>query len=293
MRRLAGSGVAATTVLLLAACSHTTNTPSGVATNPADLPGGGALHSASANPSGTSGPQTSGVRTVLAPLGLNLRSAASTTAQVLGTVAQGTVLTVLGYSDTGTGWYHVQGVSTAGWITANPQFSSPHRFAAYQSSQHGFGALYLENWTFAEDSVATVFRPQSSGGQAIVVQMGANLDALGPAGRAGYTLVTTNSAEVFGVTGVLRTYDRTGAVASPGPDSPPPLMRLAEIRLVIDGSRAMRLDFGYDNASDLPEFTDFYDSVSFPPPATPGPSGSPGASPSASPVPPGASPTPL
>jgi hypothetical protein len=256
-----------------------------VATNPADLPGGGALHSASPNGSATSAGQTNGVRTVLAPLGLNMRSAASSTSQVLGTVAQGTVLTVIGYSDTGTGWYRVQGGTTTGWIIANPQYSSPHHFAPYQSVQRGYNALYLENWTFAEDPAAVVFRPQSSGGQAIVVQTGANLDALGPAGRGGYTLVTTNSAEVFGVTGVLRTYDRTGTVASPGPDSPPPLMHLAEIRLSVDSARALRLDFGYDNASDLQQFTDFYNSMSFPPPATP--SGSPGASPA-----PAATPTP-
>lgn len=296
MRRLCGAALLLATAAVVAACgAGGGGAPSGVATNPANLPGGGAFHNSSANPSGTSGPQTSGVRTVLAPLGLNLRSSASASGQVLGTVAQGTLLTVVGYDAAGGGWYHVQGTSTTGWITANPQYSSPHRFSSYQSSQRGFGALYLDDWTFAEDPAAVVFRPQQSGGQAIIVQMGASLDALGPPGRDGYTLVTTNSAEVFGVTGVLRTYDRTGSVASPGADSPPPLMHLAEIRLTIDSQRAMRIDFAYDNASDLQQFTDFYDSVSFPPPATPGPSGSPGASPSptmSSPVP-GASQTPL
>jgi hypothetical protein len=254
--------------------------PTGVATNPANLPNGGALHNTSPTPGGTATPQTSGVRTVLAPLGLNLRASAATSAQVLGTVAQGTLLTVIGYDASGAGWYRVKGDTTSGWITANPQYSSPNRFTGYQSAPHGFNALYLESWTFAENPNSVVFRPQSSGGQAIVVRTGANLAAIGAAGRDGYTLVTTDSAEVFGVTGVLRTYNRTGTLASPGPDSPPPLAHLAEIRLTIDSGRAMQIDFAYDDAATLPQFTDFYNSISFPPPATPGASGSPGASPS-------------
>ncbi len=279
---------------LLAACgSGAGGTPSGVATNPANLPEGGALHSASANPNSTASAQTSGVRTVLAPLGLNLRASDSSTSQVLGTVAQGTVLTVIGHSDNNGGWYRVKGDTTAGWITSNPQFSSPHRFTAYDSSGRGFTALYLENWSFVENPNSVVFRPQTSGGQAIVVQTGPNLDALGAAGRDGYSAVSVNSVEVFGVTGVLKMYDRSGTVASPGPDSPPPLSHLAEIRLTIDASRAMRLDFAYDQGADLQEFTDFYNSLAFPPPSTasPSPSTSPGASPT--PLPPGASPTPL
>jgi Bacterial SH3 domain len=229
------------------------------------------------------------VRTVLAPLGLNLRAADSSTAQVLGTVAQGTLLTVVGHSDSSGGWYRVKGDTTTGWITANPQYTSPHQFTLYQSASHGFTALYLQGWTFTEGDTAVVFRPQS-GGQAIVVQTGANLDQLGAAGRDGYTLASTDTVEVFGVTANLRVYSRTGTISSPGgPEAPPPLSHLAEIRFTIDSSRAMRLDFGYDNSGDLPQFTDFYNSISFPPPASPGAS----PSPSASPLPPGASPTPL
>jgi hypothetical protein len=271
--------IAVASLVVLSACGRG-GAPTGVATNPANMPGGGALHGTSPTPGGTAGPQTTGVRTVLAPLGLNMRASASSSAQILGTLAQGTLLTVVGYSAEGGGWYRVQGTSTSGWITANPQFSSPNRFEVYQSSTRGFTALYLESWTFAENPNSVVFRPQSTGGQAIVVQTGPSLQALGPPGRDGYTVSTVNSAEVFGVTGVLRMYDRTGSVASPGPDSPPPLSHLAEVRLTIDSSRAMVLFFAYDSAADLQQFTDFYNSVSFPPPATPGPSGSPGASPS-------------
>jgi hypothetical protein len=277
-------------LLFLAACGSGGSARNGLATNPPNLANGGALSSGTPNPSATGAAQTSGIRTVLAPLGLNLRSADSSTSQILGTVAQGTLLTVIGHSDSGGGggWYRVKGDTTSGWITANPQFSSPHNFTLYQSSQRGFNALYLEGWTFTESDTAVVFRP-TTGGQAIVVRTGTNLDALGPAGRDGYTLASTETVEVFGVTANLRIYSRTGSIASPGPDSPPPLAHLAEIRFAIDSSRAMRLDFGYDDTGQLTQFRDFYNSVSFPPPSTPG--GSPSASPSA--LPPGASPTPL
>jgi hypothetical protein len=271
---------------LLAACGSTPDTGNApVATNPADLPDGGALHSATPGGSQSPGVQGSGVRTVLAPLGLNLRSAGASTAQLIATVAQGTVFTVVGYSADNGGWYHVKSDTQTGWITANPLFSSPHRFNLYQSPERGFSALYLESWTFTENPGSVVFRPESEGGQAIVVTTAAKLDDLGAPGRDGYTLASTDSAEVYGVTGVLRIYARTGTVASPGPDSPPPLAHLAEIRLAIDSSRAMRLDFGYDDSGQLDEFTDFYSSIAFPAPATPSASGSPGASPAATATP--------
>jgi hypothetical protein len=287
MRRITGL-VALLGSLLLAACGSGAagNDRNAIATNPAHLPNGGALSSASASGNGA---QTTGSRTVLAPLGLNLRSADDPKSQLLGTVEQGTVLSVIGHSDNNGGWYRVKGTTTAGWITANPLYSSPHLFTLYQSAQRGFNALYLEGWAFSESPTAVVFRPQTGGGQAIVVTTGQNLDGLGPAGRAGYTLASTDSAEVFGVTVNVRVYSRTGTVASPGADSPPPLQHLAEIRFVIDSTRAMRLDFGYENTGDLSQFTDFYNSISFPPPASPGAS----PAPTPPPPPPGASPTPL
>jgi len=290
--RARGAVVALVALLGLAACGSSTGGRTGVATNPADLPNGGALVSGTpGGATGTPGVQTSGVRTVLAPLGLNLRSADSSTSQVLGTVAQGTLFTVIGYSANGNGWYHVKGDTTTGWITANPQFSSPHQFQSYQSSTHGFSALYLQGWNFSDDSTAAVFRPQQGGGQAIVVTTAATLDQLGPAGQSGYTLASTDTVEVFGVTANLRVYSRTGQPSPGGPDSPPPLAHLAELRFTIDSQRAMRIDFGYDDSGLLPQFADFYNSVSFAPPATPGPSASPGASPT--PLPSGATPTPL
>jgi Bacterial SH3 domain len=272
------AGVAALVVAACGSTNTTTGNGNGVATNPASLPNGGAFTSASAGGTGSAA-QTSGIRTVLAPLGLNLRDADAPTGKVLGTAAQGTVFSVVGHSDNNGGWYHVKGDTTSGWITANPLYTSAHRFTLYQSQQHGFNVLYLENWTFAENPASTVFRPQSGGGQAIVVRTAQTLDQLGAAGIPGYTLASTDTVEVFGVTANLRVFSRTGSVApSPGADQPPPLAHLAEIRLTIDSSRAMRLDFGYDISGDISQFTDFYNSMSFPPPGSPGASPSPSSS---------------
>jgi hypothetical protein len=273
-------GVSALAVAACGSTNGTTGNGNGVATNPASLPNGGAFSSASASGGTSSGSaQTSGVRTVLAPLGLNLRDADASTGKLLGTVAQGTVLNVIGHSDSNGGWYHVKGDTTSGWITANANFTSAHRFTLYQSQQHGFNVLYLENWTFTESQTATVFRPQSGGGQAIVVRTAATLDQLGAAGIPGYTLASTDSVEVFGVTANLRVFSRTGSVApSPGADQPPPLAHLAEIRLAIDSTRAMRLDFGYEAGGDISQFTDFFNSMSFPPPSSPGASPAPSSS---------------
>jgi hypothetical protein len=283
----------AATAAVLAACSATNNTTSGsggVATNPPNLPGGGALHGVTPSAGTSPGVQTTGIRTVLAPLGLNVRATPLEGSQLVATVPQGTVLTVIGYNPEGSGWYQVKSDSGSGWITDNPLYSSPHRFTVYQSVQRGFSALYLEDWTFSENPGSVVFRPQSGGGQAIVVLTGAKVDDLGAPGRDGYTLLRTEIAEVYGVTASLRIFSRTGTVASPGPDSPPPLQHLAELRFTIDSSRAMRLDFGYNDQALLPQFSDFFSSVAFPAPATPGASGSPGASPAATAA---ASPTPL
>src|SRR5438552_1531766 len=75
--------------------------------------------------------QTGGVRTVLSPLGLNLRASASTSAQILGTAAQGTVLTVSDFKAADSGWYKVQGATVTGWISADASLSAPGHFTAY------------------------------------------------------------------------------------------------------------------------------------------------------------------
>ena len=265
-------------VLLLAAvtaCGSGSSTP-GLATNPPtkSAPGG------SAPPGGTptATPQpASGQRTVIAPLGLNIRDGPSKDAKVVGNLGQGTVVTVLAHSDSNGGWFQVKGETTTGWMTDNTAYSSPRHFNLYQSDQRGFSALYPDSWTFAEGTSDVVFNPQSGQQATIVVALGPTLDGLGAPGRGGYSVVSANPIEVFGVTGLLRLYDRTGSVAAPSPGAPVALAHLAEYRATIDAKRAIRIDFNYATPADLQTFRDFYNSIVLPAPAS-------GASPAPTPT---------
>lgn len=228
----------------------------GIATNP---PLSGRVSEGTAS-SVSSGPATGAIRTVLAPLGLNLRSAPSPTAPVLGTLAQGAVVTVLAHTDDNGGWYQVRGESQTGWMSDNPAYSSSHRFTLYSSQERGFSVLFPDTWTFAEVGTQVVFRPQSGEG-GIVVTLASSLDALGQPGRGGYSLVSSQSFEVYGLTGVLRRFDRSQPVASPSPGLPAPLEHLAEYRARIDAQHAIRIDVDYRQDADLQVFRDFADSM--------------------------------
>lgn len=269
---------------VVAACggpSGSTTAPNIVATAPA---GGGGITTGGGSTTGSSGTsvQTGGIRTVLAPLGLNLRDQPSTGGAVLGSLGEGTVVTVIGHSDAGTGWYQVKGATTTGWMTADPRFSSPNHFQAYESSQHGFSTLYPDSWNFSDSgAAAVVFTPQTASGLRITVATGASLDALGAPGKQGYAVSQGDSVEVFGVTGTIRLFDRgaiapagttapigaTPAAATPSasaaatgtsPDSAP---HLAEIRLTVNATNAVRIDFEYQTATDLDLFKDVYNSM--------------------------------
>ena len=85
--------VAMMAVGALAACGSIGLPGTGVATNPPP----GTPHAAAPAPN----PLASGIRTVLTPLGLNVRDSPSTSGSVVGNAAQATVLTVLGRIDYG------------------------------------------------------------------------------------------------------------------------------------------------------------------------------------------------
>ena len=70
------------------------------------------------------GVQTSGPRTVLSPVGINVRAEATKSAPVLGTAERGSVLTVLGHTAANGGWYEVKGASHTGWVSGE---SGAHR----------------------------------------------------------------------------------------------------------------------------------------------------------------------
>ncbi|HLI74701.1 MAG TPA: SH3 domain-containing protein, partial [Acidimicrobiales bacterium] len=64
----------------------------------------GASTTSSSSGAASSTTAAGGVRTVLSPIGLNIRSQPSSSASVVRTAAQGAVLTVLAHTDQGGGW---------------------------------------------------------------------------------------------------------------------------------------------------------------------------------------------
>lgn len=258
----------------LAACGETA-APTGVATNP---PGGSTV-TESPSPGAASG-----VRTVLSPLGLNLHSDPAVTAPKIGTAAQGVVLTVVDHTDQNGGWYKVHGQTLTGWITGDPSLTAAGQFTSYSSSTRGFNALYPQSWTFAEDPTAVTFHPQN-GPQSIVVRSAATTAAFGAAGGPGFSGSGQQDVVVCGYTGSLLQFSRgtstaTSAPASASTSASPAASQqplLAQVRLRLDATHALSLDFGYSAAADLDVFNAFYNSMTFPFPqcqqtATPSPS---------------------
>jgi hypothetical protein len=260
--------VAAAAVVLLAACGSSPQ-PSEVVTNPV-VSGGG-----TARPTATPSPGSSGVRTVLAPLGLNIHASAQLSAAVLGTAAQGVSLSVLDHTDQGGGWFKVQGQTVTGWIVSDPTLTADGQFTAYQSSTRNFSALYPQTWTFAEQPTAAVFYPMT-GVQTMVVRNGAHIADFGPVGASGYVGTGEQTVVVCGVTANLDLYSHVGTPPpTPSPGVAGPLPLLAQLRLRLDPTHAMALDFNYTGSADLGVFSDFYNSMTFPYPQCEAPPPSP------------------
>jgi hypothetical protein len=259
-------------VLAVAACGS-----QGGQVSPSAKPS--ATATATASPSPSPGIVPAGTTlTVLAPLGLRVHDSGSPDGTVLGSLGQGTVVTVVAYSGQNSGWYQVKGETQTGWITANPVFTSARHFEQYSSDAHGFSALYLNTRSFTEAGPSMVsFRPQSGGYPQIAVANGPNLGALGAPGSPGYGTVEVDAAEVFGTTGVLKLYSRSGSPPPPSPGQQPLPPLLAELRVTLDANRAMRLDFLYSTSDELRTFRDFYSSIIVPTPASPAPGATPKA----------------
>lgn len=276
-RALAGFGSAMLAAVAIAACGAASTTPPAKAT-------------VRPMPSASSTPAVIGSqRTVLTQLGLNMHSDPSLTAPVVGTAAQGATLTVQDYQAGNNGWYKVQGASTTGWISADPTLTGAGVFNPYSSTERGFSALILNNWTFSEEPADVIFRPQQ-GPQSIVVRSGASSSAMGPEAPPGYVQSSTEQEVVCGYTGQLDYYI-AGTGAPPAPASPSPgatpgasptpsaqhLALYAAIRLRFDATHTMEIAYNYASKDQLPAFQDFYNSISFPFPLcqAPAPSASP------------------
>jgi Bacterial SH3 domain len=190
--------------------------------------------------------QASGERTVLSPIGVNVRAEPSMSAKVLGTAAQGAVLTTLGHVDANGGWYQVRGATVTGWISADPTLSAPGEFRTYTSGL--FSALYPATWTSAESPPASVVFRSDTGPENIVVTGGPS-EAKLPQGRDGYGQSGSRQIVVCGVTSDLVTYQQAeSSGTTPPATAATTLPFLAEILLTVDAQHALGV---YGNLSDL------------------------------------------
>jgi hypothetical protein len=173
-------------------------------------------------PTPTKSPQPTSL-TVIAPDGVNFRSAPSTTAPVLQVVAQGVTLPIVSETSAGGGWWEVKGNTATGWVTSNPEDTSTASFQMYQSGgTSGWSVLYSAGWQFAQLPTG-VIDFNGPGGESISVTTAGSTAQLPPAAPSGTATSGVSAVVVYGVTTSLVTFAVTngylGAVAfqaSPG-----------------------------------------------------------------------------
>ncbi|MGH7643429.1 MAG: SH3 domain-containing protein [Candidatus Dormibacteria bacterium] len=199
-----GRGWASRSVLLLAAvCAAVagcTGTP-----KPTPSP-----HRPAPHPTATATPAPSAI-TVIAPLGVNLRTAPSTTASVVGVVAQGVALPYVAHTSASGGWWQVRGSSQTGWITADSEYTSTLTFQTYSAAVGGgtpWSVMYPEGWTFAQESSGPV-EFTGPNGTSITFTTSSTTAQLPSAASAGQVQSGVSSAVVYGVTAPLITYSNS------------------------------------------------------------------------------------
>lgn len=168
----------------------------------------------SPSPTATPTPLPSAV-TVLAPDGVNFRTGPSATSSVVGIVAQGVTLPVLGQSAAAGGWWEVKGSTATGWITANPEDTSTGSFQSYAAGgSSAWSVLFPTSWSFAQTSSGAITFT-APGGEVITVVQAATLAALPPGAPAGTGQKSVGSVDVYGITTSLVTYSTsTGYLAA-------------------------------------------------------------------------------
>ncbi len=246
-------------LLLAAACSgpsKSASPPTSSSTTAATVAGGAST---------TVPVQTSGTRTVLSPIGINLRAQPSTTATILGSAAQGATFTVLGHA---AGWYNVRGATMTGYITDDPSLSAAGEFTAYSAGGGSFSALYPVAWSATTVPPAGVVLRPPSGHDSIVVTTAATVSQLGQ-DQLGYQQDTSSVAVVCGVTGELVTYTQASGTTPPTTTVALPGGVVAEhflvqIDLTLDAQHALGLDANLADLDQMPAVDDVINSLSFP-----------------------------
>ncbi|MGI8846646.1 MAG: SH3 domain-containing protein [Candidatus Dormibacteria bacterium] len=238
--------------------------PTGVATNP---PVGANSGTGNSSNGSSPTPQTSGTRTVLAALGLNIRDAPARTANIIGNGARGTELTVLAYKADNGGWYQVKGQTLTGWITSDPIYTANGRFTEFPTGDKKFSALYPADWTFADSPTETTFRPQS-GSASIAVRPAPTRAALGTPGLPNYTREKSDTVQACGYTGDLITYKGDQSAPQPTTDAGGGkvnrLPRFAQLWLIFDPSHALDIEANFATAAELQTFRDFVSGITYP-----------------------------
>ena len=206
--------------------------------------------------------QTSGPRTVLSPIGVNVRAEANKSARVVGTAAWGSVLTVLGHTGAEGGWFEVKGAAHTGWISGDPTLSAAGEFLPYTSNI--FTALYPPTWTHQSSRSAVAVFTSSTGRDSIDATTAST--ASQPArGRTGYGEASSRTVVVCGVTADLVTYSRTGPASGTSPTATKPDPYLLQIRLTLDPHHVLAFDANLSGlGAPLQVFSNFLDSVTFP-----------------------------
>jgi hypothetical protein len=182
------------------------------------------------------------------------------TAKVLGTAAQGTVLTVLSHSDADGGWFEVKGSTVTGWMSADPALSSAGEYRSFTSTE--FSAMYPAAWSasgFPPDNV--VFK--SGAGPEQIVAVAAATTAKLPAAPQGYGQTGSSQVVVCGITSELITYQQVRSTTSA--NNGPSAMYLASVQLSLDAQHALGFYATLsDTNSQLQIFRAFLASVTLP-----------------------------
>lgn len=196
-RALAGSPVLAlaVAVLVLAGC----------ATSPSPKPSPSQL-TPRPRPSASTAPSAV---TVIAPLGVNFRSAPSASASVVGVIPQGVSLPLLDPKPASGGWWKVQGATQTGWITSDSQYTSTLSFQTFEGGSNvPWSVMYPGGWNFDQENAGPVIfnGPQ---GASITFDTAATTAQLPAAASTGETQSGVTSIEVYGVTASLVRYAST------------------------------------------------------------------------------------
>ena len=209
----------------------------------------------------TTSAAASGVRTILSPVGLNIRDQPSTSGTVLQTAAHGTVVTVLGQTG---GWFQVKGATVTGWISNNPVLSAPGRYTPYSSVVLQVSLLYPEGWTVSEQPpTRTVFHVPPAH-DTVVVSIAPTVGQLGQ-GNPGFQRTSSEQVVVCGVTTTLVAYSQAGTgTSSAQAGGVTSEHYLAQVRLALDPQHALGIDGNLSDVSELDAFRSVVSSVTFP-----------------------------